>query len=142
MSDITCTVQIKIPPKLIADAFSTAFEAGNYGSGAWCVKARGPKGFKLTAAEVAEHCNWYTSPRTWTPGHGHVVTIFELTDEWKGTQVKHEIDVDRIAERLQAFADKAPRLFGEFLASDDEPLDGSAADNVVQMIVLGELRYG
>lgn len=141
-TDIAITLTVYVPIRLVADAISTAFEAGSYGSLYWLPRADRPPNFRITAAERAEHCNWYTTPRTWTPGHGHVVTFHELVDESSHKTEPHAFDVDRMQEHLARVAKSDPVLFAAFLNSDDDPLDGPAADTFVQLLVLGEVRYG
>lgn len=127
-----------VSPQLIADLMCTAFESGSYGCKYWMPKVRPPKGFE----SAPEHGPWYCDPACWTPGKGHVVKFWEDTNDDGIGDKLIKLEVDTLPEKLQAIATKDPVRFAEFLKSDDEPLDGPAAESFLQLLLLGEIVYG
>lgn len=136
---IPIKITTSIDPRLIADMVCSAFEAGHCGCLYWMPKSRPPRGFK---ANIEEHCNWYSDPATWTPGRGVIIKFWEDTNDDGIGDVIHRLNVDDIGARLEAVAHADPRLFALLLNSEDEPLDGPKADELLQLLILGEVRYG
>lgn len=139
---IKVVTTVEIDPEMIADLMCTAFESGRYGCRYWMPKARPPAHLKMTGEEIEKWHNWYSLPRTWTPGHGHVVRFWEVVDESTEKCKIHRFEVDKMVEHLQRVASKDPAVFAQFLNSRDDPLDGPAADTMLQLMLLGEVVYG
>jgi hypothetical protein len=131
------TIEVEVTGKMLADTITTALEgASNY----WLDLVEKCATFRSSREERNDHGPWYAVPRYWDGPH--VTTFFELTDECNGTTEAHIIGPMQIAAGLDLMSKKSPTLFNALLSCEDNPLDSSDADCVLQWIVLGELRYG
>lgn len=134
-------ISAKVDWQKFTSVMITAIEGG---SSYWLCAAYKPD--SVDASRFAGTGPWYARKGYWMATD--IITEFhELTDEVEGTFDTHQVGFDQLVTGLANLARLRPDLVA-YMAEEppganlDLIADAEQADSIMQIIVLGEIRYG
>lgn len=136
-------IQIDVPEHRIADIMTSAIE-GNSMTRAWCagVYLLSMKGRRVSNLPGIRKGLWYNNPKTFE-SCGFRMEVVEIIDEAKqarGDNLRHHaVGRLNLREGIGKMAEHASEHFGDWM---NEREDAVTADVFLQMVALGEVRYG
>lgn len=137
------TVPVRISWEKLANVVTTAFEAGSYGCSYWLPYVECPDDTDPSCYPGSGP--WYSRTAYWLD-ETRMTKFHELTDERENTTQVHEVTRAALYEGIVNLSRLRPDMLAYLAdcpyAANHLVLDGPIADVILQIIILGEVRYG
>lgn len=128
-------ITIDVSAKTIADAMTGAIECNSMTT-AWCLGVYLVKPYNITLQEP-----WYSDPKLYD-GRRFTLKVVELFDEVSEGTRDILLSQRAFADGLALMAQRQPVHFADLVSESGTRADSITYDVFLQMVALGEVRYG